>query len=155
MRVQDLMSHPAITCHVNDDLNTPAKLMWDHDCGVIAVVRDDGKLAGMVTDRDICMAAYTQGRSLGQILVNSVMAKHVISARPDQELGEVERLMEEHQVHRIPVVDEGSRPVGVLSLTDLALESMEPDTRMKDGPSKVARTLAAVSRRRVAKQVAA
>ncbi len=155
MKVQDLMSHPAITCHVNDDLNTPAKLMWDHDCGVIAVVRDDGKLAGMVTDRDICMAAHIQGRSLDQILVNSVMAKHVLSAHPDQELGEVERLMAEHQVHRIPVVDEDHRPVGVLSLTDLALESVEPDTRMKNGMFKVARTLAAVSRRRAAKQVAA
>lgn len=155
MRVQDLMSHPAITCHVNDDLNMSAKLMWDHDCGAIPVVRDDGKLAGMVTDRDICMAAYTQGRSLDQILVNSVMAKHVISAHPDQELGEVERLMAEQQVRRIPVVDEENRPVGVLSLTDLALESVEPDTRMMDGLSKVAHTLAAVSRRRVAKQVAA
>jgi CBS-domain-containing membrane protein len=155
MRVQDLMSHPAITCHVNDALNVPAKLMWDHDCGVIAVVRDDGKLAGVVTDRDICMGSYTQGRSLDQILVNSVMATHVISAHPDQELGEVERMMAKHQVRRIPVVDEDRRPVGVLSLTDLALESVEPDTRMKDGLSRVAHTLAAVSRRRIAKQVAA
>ncbi len=155
MRVQDLMSHPAITCHVNDDLNTPAKLMWDHDCGVILVVRDDGKLAGVITDRDICMAAYTQGRSLDQILVNSVMATHVVSAHPDQKLGEVERMMVEHQVRRIPVVDDDHHPVGVLSLNDLALESVEPDTRMKDGVSKVAHTLAAVCRPRVEKQVAA
>lgn len=155
MRVQDLMSHPAITCDVNDDLNVPAKLMWDHDCGVILVVRGDGKLEGVITDRDICMAAYTQGRSLDQILVNSVMAKHVVSAHPDQKLGEVERMMAEHQVRRIPVVDEDNRPVGVLSLNDLALESVEPDTRMKDGVSKVAHTLAAVCRPRVEEQVAA
>jgi CBS domain-containing protein len=155
MRVQDLMSHPALTCDVNDDLNVPAKLMWDHDCGVILVVRGDGKLEGVITDRDICMAAYTQGRSLDQILVNSVMAKHVVSAHPDQKLGEVERMMVEHQVRRIPVVDEDNRPVGVLSLNDLALESVEPDTRMKDGVSKVAHTLAAVCRPRVEKQVAA
>lgn len=155
MRVQDLMSHPAITCHVNDDLHVAAKLMWDHDCGVILAVRDDGKLAGLVTDRDICMAAYTQGRSLDQILVNSVMPKHVVSARPDQKLGEIERLMAEHQLRRIPVVDEDSRPVGVLSLNDLALESVEPDTGMKDGISRVAHTLAAVCRPRVEKQVAA
>ena len=155
MRVQDLMSHPAITCHVNDDLNVPAKLMWDHDCGVILVVRGDGKLEGVITDRDICMAAYTQGRSLDQILVNSVMAMHIISAHPDQKLGEVERMMAEHQVRRIPVVDDDNRPVGVLSLNDLALESVEPDTRMKDGVSKVAHMLAAVCRRRVENQVAA
>lgn len=155
MRVQDLMSHPAITCHVNDDLNVPAMLMWDHDCGAILVVRDDGKLAGVITDRDICMAAYTQGRSLDQILVNSVMAKHVVSAHPDVKLGEAERLMDEHQVRRIPVVDDDGRPVGVLSLNDLARESVEPDTRMKDGASRVAHTLAAVCRPRGAKRVAA
>jgi CBS domain-containing protein len=155
MRVQDLMSHPAITCDVNDDLNVPAKLMWDHDCGVILVVRGDGKLEGVITDRDICMAAYTQGRSLDQILVNSVMAQHVVSAHPDQKLGQVERMMAEHQVRRIPVVDEDNRPVGVLSLNDLALESVEPDTQMKDGVSKVAHMLAAVCRPRVEKQVAA
>ena len=155
MRVQDLMSHPALTCHVNDDLNVPAKLMWEHDCGVIPVVRDDGKLAGVITDRDICMAAYTQGRALDQILVNSVMAMHVVSAHPDQKLGEVVRAMAEHQVRRIPVVDDDNKPIGVLSLNDLALESAEPDTQMKDGPSKVARTLAAVCRRRSEAQKAA
>lgn len=155
MRVQDLMSHPVITCNVNDDLTIPAKLMWDHDCGVILAVREDGKLAGVVTDRDICMGAYTQGRSLDQILVNSVMATHVISAHPDQKLGEVARLMTEHQVRRIPVVDENNHPVGVLSLSDLALESVELDTQMKDGMSKVAHTLAAVCRPRVVKRVAA
>lgn len=127
MRVQDLMSHPAITCHVNDALNVPAKLMWEHDCGAILVVRDDGKLAGMITDRDICMAAYTQGRPLGEILANAVMAKHVISADPDQNLGEVEHLMAENRVRRIPVVDSNGKPVGVLSLTDLAIESVQPD----------------------------
>jgi CBS domain-containing protein len=155
MRVQDLMSHPAITCHVNDDLNIPAKLMWEHCCGAIPVVRDDGKLAGMITDRDICMAAYTQGRPLGEILVNAVMAKHVISAEPDQKLGEIEQLMAQNQVHRIPVIDSDRKPVGVLSMNDLAIESVQPDTRMKNGPSKIAHMLAAICQPRMQKQGAA
>lgn len=155
MRVQDLMSHPAITCHVNDDLNVPAKLMWEHDIGVIPVVREDGKLAGLVTDRDICMAAYTQGRSLDQILVNAVMAKHVISARADQKLGDIERLMAAHQIRRLPIVDEDGKPVGVLSLNDIAMEAVQPDTRMKDAFSKVAHTLAAICQPRAESQKAA
>ena len=155
MRVQDLMSHPAIMCNVNDDLNVPAKLMWEHDCGAIAVVRDDGKLAGMITDRDICMAAYTQGRPLGEILVNAVMAKHVIVAEPDQKLGEVEALMADNQVRRIPVIDADRKPVGVLSMNDLAIESVQPDTRMKNGPSKVAHTLAAICKPLTQKRKAA
>lgn len=155
MRVQDLMSHPAITCHVNDDLNVPAKLMWEHDCGAIPVVRGDGKLAGIITDRDICMAAYTQGRSLDQILANTVMARHVISAHPDQKLGDAERLMRDNQVRRIPVIDDDGRPVGVLSLDDIAIEGVQPDTRMTDAFSKIAHTLAAVCRPRGDKRKAA
>jgi len=155
MKVQDLMSHPAFTCNVNDDLNVPAQLMWDHDCGVIAVIREDGKLVGVITDRDICMAAYTQGRPLAQILVNAVMAKQVVTAYSDRGLAEVERMMCANQVRRIPVVDGDGRPIGVLSLNDLAIESVEPDTRMKDGVSRVARTLAAVCRPRTAERAAA
>jgi CBS domain-containing protein len=155
MRVQDLMSYPAITCNVNDDLNIAAALLWEHDCGAIAVVREDGKLAGMITDRDICMAAYTQGRPLGEILVNSVMANHVVAAEPDQKLGVAEALMADNQIHRIPVIDADRKPVGVLSISDLAIESVQPDTRMLNGPSKIAHTLAAICQRRAEKRNAA
>jgi CBS domain-containing protein len=146
MRAQDLMSHPAVTCQVNDPLTIPAHLMWEHDCGAIPVVRDDGKLAGMITDRDICMAAFTQSRRLDEILVGAVMATRVISVRPDQTIDEIEQRMAEHQVRRLPVVDADGRPVGVLSMNDLAIESVQPDTRMTNGPSKIARTLAAICR---------
>ena len=83
MHAENLMSHPIVSCHVNDSLNVAAQLMWDHDCGAVAIVNDDGKLVGMVTDRDVCMAAYTQGRSLDAILVNSAMSKRVVFARPE------------------------------------------------------------------------
>jgi CBS domain-containing protein len=155
MRAQDLMNRPAVTCHVNDTLNLVAKLMWDHDCGAIPVVRDDGKVTGIVTDRDICMAAYTQGRPLDAILVNSVMSKDVITAHADDKLREVEERMAQHQIHRVPVVDTDGKPIGMISLNDLALESVEPDTRMKNGVSKIAHTLAAVCQPRTQKQRAA
>ena len=148
MRVEELMSQPAATCNVNDSLNTAAMLMWEHDCGALPVVREDGKLTGMITDRDICMAAYTQGRPLDEILVNAVMAKPVISARPDYKLGEVEQLMSDNQVRRIPVVDRDGKPIGMISLNDLAIESVQPDTRMKSGLAKIAHTLAAICRTR-------
>lgn len=150
MRVSDLMSRPAITCHVHDNLNVPARLMWDHDCGVIAVVGDDGRLAGMITDRDVCMAAYTQDRPLGELEVNIAMARCPISARPDQDVEAIERAMAEHQVHRIPVVDDDDKPLGVLSLNDLAIEAARPDTRMTDASSRVVHTLAAVCAHRPA-----
>ncbi|HEX8106669.1 MAG TPA: CBS domain-containing protein [Kofleriaceae bacterium] len=150
MQVSDLMSRPGITCHVHDNLNVPARLMWDHDCGAVAVVGDDGKLVGMITDRDVCMAAYTQDRPLGELEVNIAMARHPISARPDQDVEVVERAMAEHQVRRVPVVDDDNRPIGVLSLNDLAIEADRPDTRMTDASSRVVHTLAAVCAHRFA-----
>lgn len=144
MHVQDLMTHPAVTCHVNDGLHDAAQKMWDHDCGVLAVINDEGKVTGMITDRDICMAALTQGRPLHELLVNLAMAKHVIAVGPEQTLAEVEQLMTRHQIRRLPVVDAANRPLGMISLNDLAIEAVHPDTRMKQGMSKVAQTLAAV-----------
>lgn len=155
MRVQDLMTHPAVTCHVNEPLNVPAALMWDHDCGAIPVVRDDGKLAGMITDRDICIATYMQGRRLDEILVHAAMSKHVISVQPDQMAEAAEQLMAKHQVRRLPVVDSNDKPIGILSLNDLAIESARPDTRLKNGLAKVAHALAAICRPRVEKRKAA
>jgi len=152
MRAEDLMTSPAVTCHINDTLNVAARLMWDHDCGAIPVVRDDGKLAGIVTDRDICMAAYTQGRPLSAIPISSVMSEHVVSAHRDDKLGAIEQLMMKHQIRRIPVVDDGDIPIGMLTLNDLAIESARPNTRIKNAVSKIAHTLAAVCQPRTQRQ---
>jgi len=155
MLVQDLMAHPAITCHVNDSLDEAAQKMWDHDCGVLPVVNDEGKVTSVITDRDICMAALTQGRPLHELLVNLAMAKHVIAVGPEQTLGEAEQLMSRHRIRRLPVVDAASRPLGVISLHDVAIEAVRPDTRLKQGVSKLAHTLAAVCQPHAATKQAA
>jgi predicted transcriptional regulator len=74
----------------------------------------------MVTDRDICMAAYTRGEALDAIHVEDAMAKQVFSCHPDDPLEAAEQLMSDAQVRRIPIVDRGNRPVAVLSLNDIA-----------------------------------
>lgn len=130
MKAQDLMSQPAITCDVNDSLARAAQLMWDHDCGLVVIVREDGKLAGVITDRDICMAAYTQGRPLAEILVNSAMAVDVITATPSLDIAAVEKLMADQRVRRLPVVDADRRPIGMVSINDLALHGALPTALM-------------------------
>lgn len=155
MRVQDLMSHPPVTCHVNDTLLAAAHLMWDHDCGAVVVVNDDGIVTGLITDRDICMAAFMQGRELDKMLVNSAMAHHVVTAQPGQPVEHAAQQMAHHQIRRLPVIDERGFPIGMLALNDLAVESVQPDTRMKNGPAHVAHTLAAVCQPRHPKHRAA
>lgn len=126
MRVAQLMSRPPVTCNVNGSVNEAARLMWEHDCGAIPVVDDDEKVVGILTDRDICMAAYTQGEKLGAIPVVSAMAKSVTCCRPEDTVEAAEAKMSEHQVRRLPVVDAESHLVGILSLNDLAQEMSHP-----------------------------
>jgi CBS-domain-containing membrane protein len=122
-----------------------ARLMWDHDCGALPVVHDDGTLASMITDRDICMAALTQGQPLSSLLVNSAMAKHVLPARPDQPLTEAETLMAKVKVRRLPVRDASNRPIGVISLTDLACDAARMDDGCRHAMVRVGFTLAAIA----------
>lgn len=143
MQVRELMTQPALTCHPGDTLNTPAQLMWEHDCGVVPVVADDGRVVGVITDRDISMAAYTQGKSLQAIRVSDAMAHEVFSCHAQDAVEAAERLMAEKQVRRVPVVDGEDMLVGLLSLNDIARHGASD--RKKDGAERaVVQTLAAI-----------
>lgn len=143
MRIEQLMSKPAVTCSQDDSLNTAAQRMWEHDCGAVPVVGDDGTVVGLLTDRDICMAAYTQGKPLQAIPVSRAMAKQVFSCHPDDSIEAAERLMTDKKIRRLPVVDGEGRPVGVLSLNDVARDAA--GSQAGNGAQReVARTLAAI-----------
>lgn len=143
MRIERVMNQPAVTCSTSDSLNTAAQLMWEHDCGMLPVVDASMRVAGVITDRDICMAAYTQGKALHEIPVSEAMAKQVFSCRPEDSVDAAEDLMGQKQIRRVPVVDGDGRPVGVLSLNDLARDVSR--AREKDGVGrKLVQTLAAI-----------
>jgi CBS domain-containing protein len=147
MRIAQLMSQPAITCRSSDTLNTAAGLMWEEDCGVLPVVDEAGHLVGMVTDRDICMAAYTQGKPLQDICVSGVMATQVFSCYAQEFVDAAERLMSKMQIRRLPIVDEDNRPVGVLSINDLARNATSPESGI-DLSHGLVQTLAAIGKPR-------
>jgi CBS domain-containing protein len=123
MQIAQLMTRTIQTCHQTDSLELAAKLMWEHDIGVLPVLDDFGMLVGIITDRDMCMAAYMQRQPLHALPVSVAMSKHVISCRPDDHDALVAGLMARHKVRRIPVVDDDQRPIGMVSLNDLALAS--------------------------------
>jgi len=105
---------------MDSTLDVAARLMWEFDCGIIPLLSDDGRLAGVLTDRDICMAAYTQGKPLSAIPAARAMAKQVISVHAEDTVEAAEHLMGDNQIRRLPVIDNAGRPVGVVSLNDLA-----------------------------------
>jgi CBS domain-containing protein len=120
MRIRELMSQPAVTCRIDESLNTAARLMWEHDCGSVVVIDGDGALVGILTDRDVCMAAYTQGIALTAIPCATAMSARIFSCQPEDSVACAERLMRDRRIRRVPIVDSQNRPVGMLSLNDVA-----------------------------------
>jgi CBS domain-containing protein len=126
MKVEQLMTRTVESCHPGDCLNRPAQIMWEHDCGIVPVVAEgngSGRVVGMISDRDVCMAAYTQGRPLQEIPVASAMAHEVCSCRASDAIAVALRVMETNQVRRLPVVDQDDQLIGIVSLADIAREA--------------------------------
>ncbi len=126
MRVEQVMRQDVTSCRPGDGLDVAARIMWEHDCGCVPVVEPAngaGRLVGMVTDRDICMAAWIQGRPLSAIHVDGAMARRVQSCRATDSIDTALKILEQNQLHRLPVVDQDDRLVGMLSLADLAREA--------------------------------
>jgi CBS domain-containing protein len=109
-RSSSIMTEPARTCSRDEPLSAAAKIMWDTDCGAVLVVDADGRLCGILTDRDICMAAYTKGAELPAIRVADAMSVHVHTSRPEDSIERAVAIMADAQVRRVPVVDADGRP---------------------------------------------
>jgi CBS domain-containing protein len=146
MNVSQLMNRNVDTCRPTDTLAAAASRMWEADIGCLVVVGEDGKVLGMVTDRDACMAAYTQGRPLHEIPVSVAMSREIYSCGPNDSLIEAEEVMRSRKVRRLPVLDADAKLVGIVSLNDLALESERESGRKGRQVSgqEISATLAAI-----------
>jgi len=142
MKIQSLI-RPVITCTIHDNLERAAQLMWDHAVGCLPVIDDEGHVAGMLTDRDVCMGAYTQGVPLRAIPVATAMAKHVFSCLASDDTAQVERMMSQHRIRRMPVINEQGHPIGIVSIDDLVLAAVAA----KVSAGEVVATYAAVAER--------
>ncbi len=143
MLVKDIMQTDIACCDATAIACAAAEILWDRDCGALPVLGPNGQVIGMVTDRDLCMAALTQGKRLDQIPVSSVMSRGVYTCRADQEMAVAHYLMRQHQIRRLPVLDRKGDLVGILSLNDLARLAGDEAAR-----AEVARTLAGVGQAR-------
>jgi CBS domain-containing protein len=146
MKISQIMKADVETCGLDDNLAAAASRMWDCDIGCVPVVDATGHVVGMVTDRDICMAALTRGQRLSEISVSVAMAKEVLSCPPDATLIEAEEIMRSGQVRRLPVIDSDACLVGIVSLADLArLAEREIGRKNRDlSAQEVTATLAAI-----------
>ncbi len=158
MKVEQVMNRNVKTCRSSDSLDRAAQLMWENDCGCVPIVDDEGRGMGMITDRDVCMAAYTQGGPLTHLRVGTAMARDLRSCRATDTIAEAESIMRAAQVRRLPVVDAESHVIGLLSLNDIAREAARErgtSSKREIPADDVAETLGAICALRGERQVAA
>jgi CBS domain-containing protein len=133
MRVHQLMTIAVRTCSVDDSMLEAARPMHDHECGAVIVVDDRKQAVGMLTDRDVGLAAFARNRPLGDIPVRTAMASPVLTCLPSDDIRTAEKLMQANRVRRLLVVDDHRHPVGVISLDDIAREVIRTEARIAKG----------------------
>lgn len=125
MKVKEVMTVDPTAILVTDSLANAAKSMWQNDCGILPIIKDDRKVVGVITDRDVCMATAMRERPQSSILVEEVMMGPVYSVRPDDDVHKALELMQERKVRRLPVTNAKGELKGMLSMNDLVLRAEE------------------------------
>lgn len=125
MKVEEVMTRQPKTCTPDANLAQAARLMWDGDCGILPVVTDEGRVVGLITDRDICMSSSTNFEHVSEILVSRVITGEVYACQPGADVRDALKTMQEHRVRRLPIVNEEGQLKGILSMNDVALEAKD------------------------------
>jgi CBS domain-containing protein len=120
-RCRQIMTRSVTTATRDMSLQAVAALMRDGDMGSLPVV-EDGKLVGIVTDRDIVVRAVAEGRDAATA-IGEVMTKEIFAVRAEDFVFEAIRLMGDKQVRRVPVINENNELVGIIAIADIALET--------------------------------
>lgn len=124
MKVQDVMTYDVQSCRPETNLAEAAMQMWRGDFGAMPVVTAAGKVVGMITDRDICMAAATKHRDPANIHVKEMMSGKVHGCSCDTDIHEALKIMQQKQVRRLPIISaEDGKLQGILSMNDVALKT--------------------------------
>jgi CBS domain-containing protein len=135
MKVQDCMTAPALSCTPDVNLIKAALIMWDYKIGALPVLDAEGHPIGIITDRDICMAAARKGRFAGDISVRETMSPNPFTVQPGDDLTRALDTMASRQVRRLPVVDGANRLVGIISINDAAATAERGERDFRGRPA--------------------
>lgn len=142
MRVREMMTSDVKTCRPDTNLAEAVRDMWEGDCGALPVVSDEGRVIGMITDRDICIALATRGGSADRMAVREVAQGHAYTCLPDDDATAALQTMKAHKIRRLPVVDAEGHVRGILSLNDVVTHAGSAT------PTEVVSTLASICEHR-------
>ena len=119
MKIRDLMSNPVIRVSPEESVAVAARTLSHYNIGILPVCGADGRVCGLVTDRDLVTRCVASGRNPANTPIREVMTRNVISVRPDTDAGAAAHLMGREQIRRLPVMENG-KLCGMVSLGDLA-----------------------------------
>ena len=119
MIISDICTNAVRYCRPEDTLSTAASVMWNCDCGAVPVVNEMGRLVGVITDRDLCIAVAKYKRHASEFPVSEVMSGKRVSCKPTDSVKDALRIMRETQLRRLPVLDEKGVVRGMVSVNDI------------------------------------
>jgi len=125
--IREVMTSNPCTIDADKDIAYAAKMLRDEDVGVAPIVEGD-QLIGVLTDRDIAIKVVAEGKDPQTTKVREIASKDIVTIDPQQDLDEALRLMAQHQVRRLPVVEEDGKVVGIIAQADVALQSDDAKT---------------------------
>ena len=125
--VRELMTSNPTTIESSGTVTEAAQKMRDEDAGIIPIV-DGDRLVGTITDRDVAIRVVAEGKNPESTTVGEIASRDLVTIDPQQDLDEALRLMAQHQVRRLPVVEEDGRLVGILAQADVAREASAEQT---------------------------
>ncbi|MBI4458585.1 MAG: CBS domain-containing protein [Acidobacteria bacterium] len=117
------MTENPIVCRVDNNLAEATELMWNVNCGALPVLDEEGKVVGMITDRDICIALGTRNERPSDVRVGDVIEWKLFSCSADDNIHDALTAMKSWKVRRLPVLNSAGKLEGILSLNDAAIRA--------------------------------
>ena len=129
-RIRDVMTTNPKTLPESTTVREAAETMRANDIGDVVVIDDDGKLSGILTDRDIVVRVVAEGRDPRATRIGDIASRELTAVSPDDPVERAVQLMREHAIRRLPAI-ERNKVVGIVSIGDLALDR-DPDSALAD-----------------------
>lgn len=123
LRCRDIMTRNVLTCYTTTPITEVARILRDEDIGALPVINSEGRLEGIVTDRDLIIKGLTSNADDAAIKAEDCMYTDLYMASKNDRVVDVIRRMGDHQVRRVPVVDSRNRLVGIIAMADLATQT--------------------------------
>ncbi|SRR5215203_1782065 len=125
MKVFEVMTIDVGYCHPEDNLTRAAQIMWEKDCGIVPVVSAEKHLLGVITDRDVAIAAATRNRRTSSIKAGEMKFRPVKSCTGEDDVKDVLKRMRKYKIRRLCVTNQDKELLGIISLSDILLKAGE------------------------------